>query len=134
MILMTLMMTMLTKLKMLGFVDDLKAIVSTKEEFFMLDKALSVFEKASGSRLHRDPTTKKCEILPLGKWSRWTQADSPLPFMSIVDQLISWVSFLLALQPKLGLPTVNPWCLKSRAPSEATKLAVIPLSSADLTP
>ena len=75
------------KLQMLGFVDDLKAIVSTKDEFLMLDKALSLFEKASGSRLHRDPTTKKCEILPLGKWSRWTQADSPLPYMSIVDQL-----------------------------------------------
>ena len=64
----------------------------------MLDKALSLFEKASGSRLHRDPTTKKCEILPLGKWSRWTQADSPLPFMSIVDQL-NFLGVILARSP-----------------------------------
>ena len=86
------------KLKMLGYVDDLKAIVSSKEEFFTVDKALVLFEKASGSKLHRDLSTKKCEILPLGRWSRWTQADSPLPFMSIVDKL-NFLGVILARSP-----------------------------------
>ena len=75
------------RLKVFGFVDDVKGVISSMAEFKVLDDALRLFELASGSRLHRDPTTKKCQILTLGKWARWTQNESPLNYMAIVDQL-----------------------------------------------
>ena len=59
------------------------------EEFHLLDRTLASFEAASGSRLHRltDPTNQKCSILALGKWSRWSQPDSPLDYMKVVDYI-----------------------------------------------
>ena len=73
--------------KAMGYIDDVKAVVTSVQEFTTLDNALQLYEKSSGSELHRDPTTKKCQILTLGRWAVWKQEDSPLNFMSIVDQL-----------------------------------------------
>ena len=77
------------KLTVLGFVDDVKGLLTSVEEFHILDSTLASFEAASGSRLHRstDPNNQKCSILPLGKWSRWSQSDSPLDFMKVVDNI-----------------------------------------------
>ena len=75
------------KLVVLGFVDDVKAVVNSLKEFHLLDNGLKMFELASGSQLHRNPETKKCQILTLGKWSTWKQSDSPLPYMEVVDHL-----------------------------------------------
>ena len=71
----------------MGYIDDVKAVVTTIQEFTTLDNALQLYKKASGSELHRDPSTRKCQILTLGRWSSWKQQDSPLNFMSVVDQL-----------------------------------------------
>ena len=73
--------------KAMGYIDDVKAVVTSIQEFTTLDNALQLYEKASGSELHRDPATRKCQILTLGRWSAWKQEDSPLDFMSVVDQL-----------------------------------------------
>ena len=75
------------KLKVIGFVDDLKGVITSAKEFETLDKALRLFEQASGSRLHRDPATKKCQVLPLGRWSNWKQSDVPLDYMAVVDEI-----------------------------------------------
>ena len=50
------------KIKLLGFIDDIKTFLSSMEEFETVDKVMKKFEKASGSQLHRDPTTKKWEL------------------------------------------------------------------------
>ena len=77
------------KLTVLGFVDDVKGVLTSVEEFHRLDRTLASFESASGSRLHRsiDPTNQKCSILGLGKWSRGSQPDSPLDYMKVVDHI-----------------------------------------------
>ena len=76
-----------TRLKLIGFVDDIKAILRSIEEFKLLDGTISLFEKSSGSRLHRDPATKKCQLLALGRWGLWKQRNSPLDYMLVVQEL-----------------------------------------------
>ena len=71
-----------SRLSLIGFVDDIKAILRTMHEFKILDQIISLFEKSSGSRLHRDPATRKCQLLALGRWSNWKQSNSPLDYMS----------------------------------------------------
>ena len=75
------------RLKALGFVDDVKGVIASVKEFEVLDRALRLFEHSSGSRLHRDTSTKKCQILTLGRWSKWKQSESPLSYMGVVDEL-----------------------------------------------
>ena len=75
------------RLKAMGFVDDLKCGVSSVKEFGTVDGAVRLFERASGSRLHRDPNSKKCQFLGLGRWSRWTQSQCPLDYVAVVEEL-----------------------------------------------
>ena len=72
---------------MVGFVDDLKCILRSRDEFKTMDHIISLFEKSSGSKLHRDPQTKKCQLLALGRWSGWKQANSPLEYMRVTEEL-----------------------------------------------
>ena len=53
-------------LTVLGFVDDVKGILTSVEEFHILDRTLASFEAASGSRLHSRP--KQPEVLHSGSW------------------------------------------------------------------
>ena len=49
---------------------------------------MELFENASGCRLHRDPTTKKCKFLPLAKWrGSLKQEDIPCSYMTLSDHL-----------------------------------------------
>ena len=58
------------------------------EEFYIVESAVSMFEGASGCRLHRDPSTDKCKILALGGWkNNLRQEDIPLPFLRLSDHL-----------------------------------------------
>ena len=58
------------------------------DEFLLLDQAMSLFEKASGCQLHRDPATKKCKFLPLARWrGTLQQEDIPCQYMAISDHL-----------------------------------------------
>ena len=52
--------------KLIGYADDIKPAITTMEEFTTVDSSISLFEKASGCKLHRDPLNKKCKFLPLG--------------------------------------------------------------------
>ena len=58
-----------------------------RNEFKTLDHIISLFESSSGSRLHRDPQTKKCQLLALGRWSAWKQNNSPLDYMRVTEEL-----------------------------------------------
>ena len=53
---------------MVSYVDDLKPAMVDMKELILVNNASSMFESASGCRLHRDPSSKKCKLLPLGSW------------------------------------------------------------------
>ena len=74
--------------KVIGYADDVKPAITGMDEFILVDKAMALFEKASGCQLHRDPATKKCKFLPLARWrGTLQQEDIPCCYMSISDHL-----------------------------------------------
>ena len=58
------------RFKVMAYCDDVKPAISSLEEFNVADTGASLFERAAGTRLHRDPVTQKCKFLPLGRWKR----------------------------------------------------------------
>ena len=74
--------------KVVGYVDDVAPFITKIEEFVILDESLKTFEKASGCKFHRDPSSQKCKVMPVGPWKRWlTQENIPLPFLRVTDHL-----------------------------------------------
>ena len=74
--------------KVMGYADDVKPSVTSMEEFLLVDRAMALFEGASGCKLHRDPLNKKCKFLPLAKWrGKLEQKDIPCDYMTISDYL-----------------------------------------------
>ena len=74
--------------KVIGYADDVKPAITNISEFNVVDKAMELFENASGCRLHRDPVTKKCKFLPLAKWKgTLKQEDIPCSYMTLSDHL-----------------------------------------------
>ena len=53
--------------KDISYADDPKPEVTSIQEILLVDKASGLFEAASGCRLHRDPASQKCKLIPLGK-------------------------------------------------------------------
>ena len=56
-----------------GYADDVKPSVTTLAEFALVDNAAGLFERSSGCKLHCDPITGKCKVLPLGRWRNTLQ-------------------------------------------------------------
>ena len=50
---------------MIGFADDVKPAITSMDELNLVDKAMTLSGSASGCKLHRDPTSKNCNFLPL---------------------------------------------------------------------
>ena len=74
--------------KVIGYADDVKPAITSMEEFLLVDKAMALFEEASGCKLHRDPANKKCKFLPLARWrGTLQQEDIPCNYMTISDHL-----------------------------------------------
>ena len=74
--------------KVIGYADDLKPAITSMDEFILVDRAMALFESASGCKLHRDPSTKKCKFLPLARWrGTLEQSDIPCPYMTLSDHL-----------------------------------------------
>lgn len=74
--------------KVIGYADDSKPAITTMAEFTLVDKALTLFEKASGCKVHRDPQNMKCKFLPLGRWrTTLQQEDIPCNYMTLSDHL-----------------------------------------------
>ena len=47
-----------------------------------------MFEVSSCCKLHIDPSTNKCKLLPLARWKRsLEQKDIPIPCLKIIDHL-----------------------------------------------
>ena len=76
------------KTSIIGYVDDLNPVITKVEEFSICNSYLILFESASGCKFHRDPSSQKCKITPLGEWKMWlNQSTVPLPFLLVSDNL-----------------------------------------------
>ena len=113
--------TLELRYKVIGYADDSKPAITTMEEFTLVDKALSLFENASGCKVHRDPNNMKCKFLPLGRWrNTLQQSDIPCDYMTLSDHLdmvgvtlmASWTKTRKvngdALQKRVE-NTIRPW-------------------------
>ena len=57
-------------------------------EFTVVDRGSSLFEAASGCKLHRDPASGKVKFLPLGRWKgTLTREDLPMNYIVLSDHL-----------------------------------------------
>ena len=57
-------------------------------EFTVVDTGSSIFEKASGCILHRDPLSGKVKFLPLGRWrGSLQQEDLPVQYVVLSEHL-----------------------------------------------
>ena len=107
--------------KVIGYADDSKPAITSMEEFITVDRSLTLFEKASGCKVHRDPANMKCKFLPLGRWrNTLQQEDIPCNYMTLSDHLDMVGVTLLASWPKTRKAngdalqqrvenTVRPW-------------------------
>ena len=74
--------------KVVAYADDVKPGISTMQEFSLVDRACSLLERASGVKLHRDPSAGKVKFLPLGRWKgSLTQEDLPHQYVQLSDHL-----------------------------------------------
>ena len=70
------------------YIDDIKPAITSMAEFTLVDQGSSLFEKASGCILHRDPASGKVKFLPLGRWKgTLTKEDLPVNYIAISDHL-----------------------------------------------
>ena len=77
-----------TRYKVLGYLDDCKPAITSMDEFALVDNACRLFERSSGCKLHRNPSSNKCKFLPLGRWKgSLEQEDIPLPYLKITEHL-----------------------------------------------
>ena len=54
--------------KLCAYADDFKSSISSMQEFNTVIDACSLLERASGVKLHRDPTSGKVKFMPLSHW------------------------------------------------------------------
>ena len=74
--------------KVVAYADDVKPSITSMQEFFLVDQACSLIERASGVKLHRDPAAGKVKFLALGRWmGTLTQEDLPHQFIKLSDHL-----------------------------------------------
>ena len=74
--------------KVVAYADDVKPSITCMQEFLMVDQACSMLERASGVKLHRDPTAGKVKFLALGRWrGTLTQEDLPHQYVLLSDHL-----------------------------------------------
>ena len=80
--------TLTENFKVVGYIDDVKPAITSLSEFSLVDHGSSLFEKASGCILHRDPSSGKVKFLPLGGWRGHLHQNSiPVNYITISDHL-----------------------------------------------
>jgi hypothetical protein len=74
--------------KVVAYADDVKPSITSMQEFFLVDNACALLERASGVKLHRDPSAGKVKFLALGRWRGvLTQEDLPHQYIQLSDHL-----------------------------------------------
>ena len=77
-----------TRYILFAYCDDLKPAVTSRWEFLLVERVMTIFEMASGCKMHRTAESQKCKFLPLGKWkTELTQIMIPHGFFSLSDHL-----------------------------------------------
>ena len=77
-----------TRYILFAYCDDLKPAVTSRWEFLLVERVMTIFEWASGCKMHRTAESQKCKFLPLGKWkSELTQDMICHGFFSLSDHL-----------------------------------------------
>ena len=74
--------------KLIAYVDDVKPSITCMNDFIIVDQGSSLFEAASGCKLHRDPSSGKVKFLPLGRWKgTLTREDLPVKYIVMSEHL-----------------------------------------------
>ena len=74
--------------KVVAYADDVKPSITSMQEFYLVDNACALLERASGVKLHRDPAAGKVKFLALGRWRGvLTQEDLPHQHIQLSDHL-----------------------------------------------
>ena len=74
--------------KVVAYADDVKPSICSMQEFYLVDNACALLERASGVKLHRDPAAGKVKFLALGRWrGTLTQEDLPHQYIQLSDHL-----------------------------------------------
>ena len=74
--------------KLIAYADGVKPAISSMQEFYLVDRACSLLEQASGVKLHRNLDSGKVKFLPLGRWrGTLTQEDLPHQYVRLSDFL-----------------------------------------------
>ena len=60
--------TLETRYILYAYWDDLKPAITNLWEFHLVERIMTIFEKASGCTMHRSAASNKCKFLALGKW------------------------------------------------------------------
>ena len=77
-----------TRYILYAFCDDLKPAITNLWEFKLVERTMTIFELASGCKMHRTAESKKCKFLALGKWkTELKQNMIPHNFFSLSDHL-----------------------------------------------
>ena len=85
----------------IGYVDDLNPVITKVEEFEICNTYLLLFEKASGCQFHRDPTSQKCKITPLGRWKEWMHCWILCPLQAYFS-LFTFLGLCVPQDPKIA--------------------------------
>ena len=76
------------KFKLVAYADDVKPAITSMSEFQLVDTACSLLERASGVKLHRDPSSGKVKFLALSRWKgSLQQEDLPHQYVRLSDHL-----------------------------------------------
>ena len=68
--------------KVMWYADDVKPSITNIAECSAVDKAMKLFERASGCKIHRNPDNKICKFLTLAKWRSILRPEHiPCPFV-----------------------------------------------------
>jgi hypothetical protein len=74
--------------KVVAYADDVKPSITSMAEFYVVDNACALLERASGVKLHRDPAAGKVKFLALGRWRGvLSQEDLPHQYIQLSDHL-----------------------------------------------
>ena len=77
-----------TRYILFAYCDNLKPAVTSRWEFLLVERVMTIFEMASGCKMHRTAESQKCKFLFLGKWkTELTQDIIPHGFFSKSDHL-----------------------------------------------
>ena len=66
-----------TRYVLYAYCDNLNPAITNFWEFLLVERVMTLFELASGCKMHRSAESQKCKFLPLGRWKTDLTRDDP---------------------------------------------------------